>query len=173
MREGVELGSAAEVVVNAQLAVGGLSQQANVSATAAAIDRTTSTVDGLVPEQNLTELPLNNRDLFSAVALEPGVAPNPSSAPSLLSSGKSAQASINGIRPSMTNVLIDGIDATDPVFGYSPAGASGLFLGLNELTEVRVLTQTFNAEYGGHGGVVIDMVTKSGSNQFHGSFSEL
>ena len=73
----------------------------------------------------------------------------------------------------MTNVLIDGMDATDPVFGYSPAGASGFFLGLNELAEVRVLTQTFNAEYGGHGGAVIDMITKSGSNQFHGSLWEL
>ncbi len=57
--------------------------------------------------------------------------------------------------------------------GYSPAGASGFFLGPNELAEVRVLTQTFNAEYGGHGGAVIDMITKSGSNQFHGSLWEL
>ena len=73
----------------------------------------------------------------------------------------------------MTNVLIDGMDATDPVLGYSPAGASGFFLGLNELAEVRVLTQTFNAEYGGHGGAVIEMITKSGSNQFHGSLWEL
>ena len=60
----------------------------------------------------------------------------------------------------MTNVLIDGMDATDPVFGYSPAGASGFFLGLNELAEVRVLTQTFNAEYGGHGGAVIEMINQ-------------
>src|SRR5271170_7824583 len=73
----------------------------------------------------------------------------------------------------MTNVLIDGMDATDPVFGYSPAGASGFFLGLNELAEVRVLTQTFDAEYGGHGGAVIAMTTKSGTNQFHGSLWEL
>ena len=73
----------------------------------------------------------------------------------------------------MTNVLIDGMDATDPVWGYSPAGASGFFLGLNELAEVRVLTQTFNAEYGGHGGAVIEMITKSGTNQFHGSLWEL
>jgi hypothetical protein len=173
IRGGVELTSAAEVMINAQLAIGDLSQQANVSANAAAIDNTTSTVEGLVPEQSLADLPLDNRDLFSAVALEPGVAPNPSSAPSLLSSGKSGQVAINGIRPSMTNVLIDGMDATDPVFGYSPAGASGFFLGLNELSEVRVLTQTFNAEYGGHGGAVIDMTTKSGSNQFHGSLWEL
>ena len=173
LREGVQLNSDGEVTINSQLALGDLAQQTTVSANAARIDSTTSTSAGLLPEQSLTELPLDNRDLFSAVALEPGVAPDPSSAPSLLSSGKSGQVAIDGIRPSMTNVLIDGMDATDPVFGYSPAGASGFFLGLNELAEVRVLTQTFNAEYGGHGGAVINMVTKSGSNQFHGSLWEL
>ena len=151
IRQGVELTSAAEVMINSQLAIGGLSQETTVRANVAGIESTTSTVTGLLPEQSLTELPLNNRDLFSAVTLEPGVAPNPSSGPSLLSSGKSGQVAINGSRPSMTNVLIDGMDATDPVLGYSPAGASGFFLGLNELAEVRVLTQTFNAEYGGHG----------------------
>jgi hypothetical protein len=173
VREGVELTSAAEVMINAQLAIGDLQQQTMVSGNAAGIDSTTSTSAGLLPEQSLTELPLDNRDLFSAVTLQPGVAPNPSSAPSLLSSGKSGQVAINGVRPSMTNVLIDGIDATDPVFGFSPAGASGFFLGLNELAEVRVLTQTFNAEYSGHGGAVIEMISKSGSNQFHGSLWEL
>jgi hypothetical protein len=173
IREGVELTVAAEVTINSRLAIGDLSQQTTVNANAAMIDNTTSTAEGLLPEQSLTELPLNNRDLFSAVTLEPGVAPNPSSAPSLLSRSKSGQVAINGIRPDMTNVLIDGMDATDPVWGYSPAGASGFFLGLNELTEVRVLTQTFNAEYGGHGGAVIAMITKSGSNQFHGSLWEL
>ena len=160
VREGVELTSAVEVTINSQLAIGDFSQQTTVNASAASVDSTTSTVNGLLPEQSLTELPLNNRDLFSAVALEPGVAPNPSSAPSFLSNGKAGQAAINGIRPNMTNVLIDGMDATDPVWGYSPAGASGFFLGLNELTEVRVLAQTFNAEYGGHGGAVIEMITK-------------
>src|SRR5580704_18112985 len=172
-REGIELASAAEVTINSQLAIGDLSQQATVNASAASIDSTTSTVNGLISEQSLAELPLDNRDLYSAVTLEPGVAPNPSSAPSLLSNGKVGQVAINGIRPSMTNALIDGMDATDPVFGYSPAGASGFSLGLNELEEVRVLTQTFNAEYGGHGGAVIDMTTRSGSNQFHGSLWEL
>src|SRR5579864_5047739 len=169
IREGVELNSAAEVRINPQLAIGDLSQQTTVFANVAGIDSTTSTVTGRFPEQSLTELPLNNRDLFSAVTLEPGVAPNPSSAPSFLSNGKSGQVAINGIRSNMTNVLIDGMDATDPVWGYSPGGASGFFLGLNELTEVRVLTQTFNAEYGGHGGAVIEMISKSGTNRFHGS----
>lgn len=173
IRDLVELTSAAEVMINAKLAIGDLAQQTTVSANVAAIDTTTSTISGLLPQKSLEELPLDNRDLFSAVTLEPGVAPIPSSAPSFLSNGKAGQVAINGIRSNMTNVLIDGMDATDPVWGYSPGGASGFFLGLNELTEVRVLTQTFNAEYGGHGGAVIEMISKSGSNQFHGSLWEL
>src|SRR5580700_8973837 len=61
IREGVELGSVAAVRINSQLAVGDLSQQTTVSANVAGIDNTTSTIDGLVSEQSLTELPLDNR----------------------------------------------------------------------------------------------------------------
>jgi hypothetical protein len=169
--EGIVLSSGAAIAINLSLRVGTVPQEVKVDADVA-IDTTTSTVSGAIPERGLTDLPLNGRDLFKAVVLEPGVAPAPSSAPSLLSEGKAGQVSVNGTRPSWTNVLIDGMDANDPVFGYSPAGASGLFLGLNELTEVRVLTQTFNSEYGGNGGGVIEAVTKSGTNQFHGSLWE-
>src|SRR5262252_1828543 len=143
VREGISLTSACDTMMNMSLTVGDLKQQVTVSADLLTIDNTTSAVSGLLPQQSLTELPLNGRDLFNAAILEPGVAPTESAAPSLLSAGKAGQVSINGMRPSWTNVLIDGMDANDPVFGYSPAGASGLFLGLNELTEVRVLTQTF------------------------------
>jgi hypothetical protein len=73
------------------------------------------------------------------------------------------------MRPSWTNVLIDGMDVNDPVFGYSPAAALGLFLGLDEFVEVRVSTQTFGTEYGTKSGGVIEAITKSGSNQYHGS----
>jgi hypothetical protein len=173
VREGIAITSASEIMMNLSLSVGDLHQQVTVSADFPTIDNTTSTASRLLPERTLTELPLNGRDLFKAAILEPGVAPTPSSAPSLLSGGKAGQVSINGMRPSWTNVLIDGMDANDPVFGYSPAGASGLFLGLNELTEVRVLTQTFNAEYGRNGGGVMEEATKSGSNDFHGSLFEL
>src|ERR1700730_3570045 len=173
VREGIALTSASENMMNLSLTLGDLKQQVTVSADLPAIDTTTSTVSGLLSEQSLTELPLNGRDLFKAAILEPGVVPTPSSAPSLLSEGKAGQVSINGMRPSWTSVLIDGMDVNDPVFGYSPAGASGLFLGLNEFTEVRLLTQTFTAEYGRNGGGVIEAVTKSGSNYFHGSLFEL
>ena len=72
IRQGIELTSAAEVTINSQLAIGDFSQETTVNASAAAIDSTTSTVNGLVPEQSLSELPLDNRDLFSAVTPGPG-----------------------------------------------------------------------------------------------------
>ena len=170
--EGIAVSSGAAIPVNLSLKIGAVPQDVTVSADVA-IDTTTSTVGGAITERSLTDLPLNGRDLFKTAILQPGVAPTPSSAPSLLSNGKAGQVSVNGMRPSWTNVLIDGMDANDPVFGFSPAGASGLFFGLNGLTEVRVLTQTFDADYGTNGGGVIEAVTKSGSNQFHGSLWEL
>src|ERR1700758_4950369 len=164
--------SAAAIAINVTLQVRSVPQQVTASADVPTIDSTTSSVSGTISEPSLTELPLNGRDLFKAAVLEPGVAPTPNAAPSLLSNGKTGQVSINGMRPSWTNVLIDGMDANDPVLGFSPAGASGLFLGLDELAEVRVLTQTFNPDYGNNGGGVIEAITKSGSNQLHGSFFE-
>jgi Carboxypeptidase regulatory-like domain/TonB dependent receptor len=172
VREGIALTSASEIMISLSLSVGDLKQQVTVNADVA-LDNTTSTVSGAIAERSLTDLPLNGRDVFKTAILEPGVAPTPSSAPSLLSNGKVGQVSINGMRPSWTNVLIDGMDANDPVFGFSPAGASGLFLGLDGLTELRVLTQTFSAEYGRNGGGVIEAITKSGTNHFHGSLFQL
>src|SRR5215831_784258 len=169
--EGIALSSGASIAINLSMKVGSVPQDVTVKADAA-IDTTTSTISEAIAEPRLTELPLNGRDLFKSTILEPGVAPTPSSAPSLLSDGKANQVSVDGMRPTWTNVLVDGMDANDPVFGLSPAGASGLFLGLDGLTEVRILSQTFDAEYGTNGGGVIETVTKSGSNQFHGSLWE-
>jgi hypothetical protein len=170
--DSVGLSSGTATTMNFSLRIGTVPQDLTVKADAA-IDTTTSTVGATIAERSLTDLPLNGRDLFQTVVLEPGVSPTPSSAPSLLSDGKAGQVSIDGARPSWTNVLLDGMDANEPVFGFSPAGASGLFLGLDGFTEVRILNQTFDAEYGTNGGGVIEAVTKSGGNQFHGSLWEL
>ena len=173
IRESITISPATAIAINLTLHVGTVPQEVTSIADVPTIDSTTSVVSATISEGSLSELPLDGRDLFKAAILQPGVASMPSSAPSLLSNGKAGQVSINGMRPSWTNVLIDGMDANDPVFGYSPAGAAGLFLGLDELAEVRVLTQTFNADYGKKGGGVVETITKSGSNQLHGSLFEL
>jgi hypothetical protein len=170
--EGVVLSSGAAVSTDLSMKLGAVSEHVTVYAEVV-IDNTTSSISGAIAERSLTNLPLDGRDLFKSVALEPGVAPTPNSAPSLLSNGNGGQVSINGARPSWTNVLIDGMDANDPVFGYSPAGASGLFLGLDDFAEVRVVTHTAGPEYGPYGGGVIEATTKSGTNHYHGSLFEL
>ncbi len=172
VRESIAVTAGSEVRMNFSLTLGDVSQEVVVRGDAGTFDPTSSTAGGLVNEQELADLPLNGRDLFRAVVFEPGVATTDSSAPSLFTSGKTGQVAINGTRSNWTSLLIDGMDANDPVFGFSPAGASGLFLGLNELAEVQVLTQTLGAEYGG-AGAVVDAVTKSGTNKFHGSLFEL
>ena len=170
--EQVALTSGAAIAINLSLRVGAIPQDVTVNADFG-INTITSTVSDTIAEQRLADLPLSGRDLFQSAVLAPGVAPTPNSAPSLLSDGKTNQVSIDGMRPSWTNVLIDGMDANEPVFGLSPAGASGFFLGLNGFAEVRVLSQTFDSEYGTNGGGVVEAVTKSGGNQFHGSLWEL
>ena len=91
LRAGTRLTSASEVMINLSLTISDQPQQVSVTASVTAIDNTTSTVGGLVAERSLAELPLNGRDLFNAATLAPGVAPTPSSAPSLLSNGKVGQ----------------------------------------------------------------------------------
>ncbi len=101
VRDRLALTSASDIMINLSLAIGAEPQQVTVSANVTAIDNTTSAVGGLLVERSLTELPLNGRDLFNAATFETGVAPTPSSAPSLLSSGKAGQLSINGMRPEL------------------------------------------------------------------------
>ena len=88
VREELALTSASEFVMNLSLTVGDLKQEITVRADVPTIDNATSTISGLLSEHSLTELPLNGRDLIKAAILEPGVAPAPNSAPSLLSAGK-------------------------------------------------------------------------------------
>ena len=172
-RQGVTLTAASGVTINFSLVVGSEPQQVTVTGDIDQIDNTSSTVGGFVAQQSLTDLPLNSRDLFKAAVFAPGVVPTPNSAPTYVSNGTAGQTSVSGMRPSWTDVRIDGMDVNDPVYGNSPAGASGLFLGLDEFTEIRLLTQTSDAAYGRNGGGVIDAVTKSGTNDFHGSLFEL
>ena len=81
--EGIALSSGAAIPINLSLRIGTVPQDVTVTADVA-IDTTTSTVSGAIAERSLTDLPLNGRDLFKTAILQPGVAPTPSSAPSLL-----------------------------------------------------------------------------------------
>ena len=121
----------------------------------------------------MRELPLNGRDWTSLATLEPGV----SSIPNQVGTGFSAnkgnrgfgnQLSNDGHRANENTYRVNGISINDYSNG-SPGGASGLNLGVDGIQEFSVLTSNYTAEYGRTSGAVVNAITKSGVNDFHGT----
>jgi hypothetical protein len=172
VRRKVVLTVSQEAVINFTLKVGQVAEKIEVSGQAPLVESTDSAVSGLVDPTQMRELPLNGRDIFQLVLLQPGVEPTPSAGPSPWQKGGLAKVAVNGQRPTANNLTIDGMDANDPAFNVSPGGASGVLLGVDALEEFRVFTDTFAAEYGRNAGSIIQTVTKSGTNRLHGSLFE-
>jgi hypothetical protein len=171
VRSRIVLAVSQDAVINFTLRVG-IEEKIYVSAQAPLVESTDSAVSGLVDPTQMRELPLNGRDIFQLVLLQPGVEPTPSAGPSPWQKGGLAKLAVNGQRPTANNFTIDGMDANDPAFNVSPGGASGVLLGVDALEEFRVFTDTYAAEYGRNAGSIIQTVTKSGTNRLHGSLFE-
>ena len=169
-RRRVVLTVSQEAVINFTLKVGQVAEKVEVGGQAPLVESTDSAISGLVDPTQMRELPLNGRDIFQLVLLQPGVEPTPSAGPSPWQKGGLAKLAVNGQRPAANNLTIDGMDANDPAFNVSPGGASGVLLGVDALQEFRVFTNTFAAEYGRASGGRINLRTRSGSNKFHGRF---
>src|SRR5579864_3026010 len=134
---------------------------------------TTRDVLGQVVEQRLvTELPLNGRDFGKLVALTPGATVDPSGVAG--TQGGFGQFNINGNRDRSNNYTLDGTDNNDPFFNNSAlnqvgiGGAPASLLPIDAIQEFN-LQAGFGAEYGRNSGSVVNIVTKSGTNQLHGS----
>ncbi len=143
---------------NVTLKPGPVSEEVNVNATdLSPVDLETSQVSNLVDARQMKDLPLIVRDPYSLVLLSPGT--------SQTNSGLGG-FTVNGSRERNNNFMLDGVDNNDTSV---PGGASGV-LGANpdSTEEFRVITNNFNAEYGRNTGAIIDVVTKSGTNAFHG-----
>lgn len=170
VQTGVEVGLGTNVVVETTLKVGTVEEEIVVTAEVSGIDRTGATLGGLVDEKVIRELPLNARSFVQLTTLEPGVSEfkgvgEPTT--TFPGSGRGLRIAVNGIRPEMNNYLIDGVDVGD-AYNNSPGSAAGLFLGVETLREFQVLTGNYRAEHGRVGGAVINAVTRSGGNAFHG-----
>ncbi|MEE8161040.1 MAG: TonB-dependent receptor, partial [Acidobacteriota bacterium] len=120
--------------------------------------------------QSVMELPLNGRDLTDLLTLQTGVVLVTTGSQGG-NSGFSQRVSISGARPQDTAVLLDGT-ATKSTDQGMPAGVSGNFLGAEGLQEFRIEKNSYSAEYGGASGGIINVVSKAGTNNFHGSVYE-
>jgi outer membrane receptor protein involved in Fe transport len=170
----VNVGS--ETVVNLTLAKP--TEQATsivVADTAPLVDTSTTTLSQVVERRLVQELPLNGRDFGKLVALTPGVTVEGSG---VAGTEKGfGQFNINGNRDRSNNYLIDGTDNNDPWFNNSAlnqvgiTGAPATLLPLDAIQEFTLQSQ-FSAEYGRNSGSVVNIITRSGSNSFHGSLYE-
>jgi hypothetical protein len=171
--KGITLTVGGQQSLNLVMKVGSLNQTVEVNAAIPDIQTTSSTVSSTVDSTTMRELPLNGRDWTSLATLEPGV----SSIPNQVGTGFSAnkgnrgfgnQLSNDGHRANENTYRVNGISINDYSNG-SPGGASGLNLGVDGIQEFSVLTSNYTAEYGRTSGAVINAITKSGVNDFHGT----
>src|SRR5258706_1938765 len=169
----VTLTVGATQALNIELKVGQLSQTVEVSATPPSVQTTSSTISATVDSTTVRELPLNGRDWTSLAALGPGVTSIPNQAGTGFSANKGNrgfgnQLSDAGHLANENSYRVNGISINDYSNG-SPGGATGLNLGVDGIQEFPVLTSNYTAEYGPTSGAVINAITKSGVNDFHGT----
>src|SRR5215469_1542419 len=160
---GLTLDVAQELVANVTLEVGTSTQEVTVTGEAPVVNTTSSSLGGLVNDQQISELPLNGRNYSDLALLQPGITQTTHSG--LGDAG--IWFSSNGMNPRANNYTIDGT----PILtqnGTGPAGMTGNTLGVDGIKEYRVVTNMFSAEYGLLMGSQIVIVSKGGSNQWHG-----
>jgi hypothetical protein len=164
---GVELHVAENRVVNLDLQVGQVSETVTVTSNATPVETRSGDVNSLVSEKQVTELPLNGRNYASLVTLVPGLsAPNDSSFGTQGTGLDShVDVSVNGNQSNANMWTVDGVNNMD-------VGSNAtllVFPSIDSIAEFKVERNSFSAEYGQAQGAVINLITKGGGNQFHGT----
>lgn len=168
------------LTVNLTLEVNGSTQQVTVKDIPVNIDLATSDLTEVVDSETMRQLPLNGRDWSQLITLGSGadVVRNQSAIGSAGTSdvnrvlrGFGNQMSISGVRPQQNNYRLDGVSFNDYTNG-APGGVLGTITGVDAVQEFSVITTNYDAEYGRTSGGVVNAITRSGTNQFHGSAYE-
>ncbi|MGE0103138.1 MAG: TonB-dependent receptor [Blastocatellales bacterium] len=164
VRSGIVIQIQQTLVVDFLLELGAISEQVEVTAEAPVLETTSSSLGKVVDNRRILDLPLNTRNVYSLIYLTPGVAGN------IGNNYNSMGYSVNGARTTMMDTVIDGVTASFPtVNGFT--GIS-VFPSVDAIQEYKVMGATYPAEFGRSLGSVLNVVYKSGTNQFHGSAYE-
>src|SRR5262245_8514870 len=170
---GLRVEVSSEVRADVALQPGELAQKIEVSADQLPqVESTSNVLGGIVESRVVTNLPVNGRDYQKLINLVPGVTSSPDQITD--SPGSYGVSSVNGARGRSNNFLLDGTDMNDGYRNDPAINEAGVFgtpatiLPLEAIAELRVLSNS-EAEYGRSAGGVINIVTKSGTNSFHGS----
>lgn len=153
----------------------GLADVINVQADSVQVDSTNNTLGGTIQSRDVVDLPINGRDFTKFLVLVPGATGDPSGATD--SPGSFGLFSANGNRGRSNNYLLDGTDMNDGYRNLPAINEAGVFgtpatiLPVEAIAEAAILSN-FEAEYGRNSGAIVNIVTKSGTNQIHGSLFE-
>src|SRR6266446_6412403 len=171
VRSGVTLTVGARQVLDITMSVGTIEQKVLVVEEAPLVQLASSAISNEVNATTVRELPLNGRSWTDLTNLQPGVVVAETHASGDPNRGFGAQVSISGARPQQNNYRLDGISINDYANG-GPGSLLGGNLGVDAIQEFSVLTSNYSAEYGKTSGGVVNAITRSGTNQFHGSVYE-
>ena len=156
------------LTVNSTLQLGASTETVEVSSEAPLVDTSSTQLGATVDSLMATQLPLNTRDTYQLLQLQPGVMSNVGGSNTIAyGSDQPGVVSVNGGRGRANNFNVNGGDAND-LFANLPTVQPSP----DSIAEFRVLTNTFDAEYGRNSGAIINVVTKSGTNEFHGNAFE-
>src|SRR6059036_1246486 len=169
-RRGIRLAVGQNAVVDIKLEVGQVTNQIEVVADANPINLTSAALSGLVNDKQIRDLPLNGRSFQQLALLQTGVNAALAAGNDVVG-GRTPKISINGARPEQNNFLLDGTDINN-VYNKTPGSSAGVLLGVEAVLEFQVLTNSYSAEFGRSSGGVINAVTRSGVNEYHGSLFE-
>jgi len=168
VREAIRVNLGQTVHLNAQLQLATLAETVTVSGGMQLVDTTSTALGRVVTGRELVDLPLNGRNFTQLGLLQTGVAPLTAGVATAGGSLRQGQAyAVNGMRPESNMYLVDGGQNVNRM-----DGGYALKLPVEAIAEFRILTQSAPPEYGGTGGATTSVVTRSGSNQFHGNLYE-
>ncbi|MBI4445491.1 MAG: TonB-dependent receptor [Acidobacteria bacterium] len=170
VRRGLKLAIGLEAVIDMVLNVGEMTERVEVTGEAPQIETTTSTIAGLVDEKKVRDLPLNARSLIELAPLKTGIVFAEFGGTGNATVGYAKKLSIAGSRQSSSLFQLDGASITDR--SGAPGSAAGLMMGVETIREFNLVTNAYSSEFGKHTGGVFNAVTKSGTNELHGSVFE-
>jgi hypothetical protein len=173
IKKGITINVGSQPVFNLTLQIGTVANRIEVTTEAPTVQLTSSDISATVNATTVRELPLNGRSWTDLAALQPGVdtiqtQPSFSTGADRGNRGFGQQLTISGARPQQNNYRLDGVSLNDYANG-APGSVLGGNLGVDAIQEFSVLTSNYSAEYGKTSGGVVNAVTRSGTNAFHGS----
>lgn len=164
VHENIRLDVATTLSINANLQVGQVEQSVTVSAAPPLLETQTSSLGQVISNKSIVNLPLDGRNAYGFAALVPGVIAPYGFTQTANDEYNDQFISINGSRPNQNLFLLDGGINSEPAFT-----GPGYFPSVDLVQQYKVQTSNFSAEYSHTGGGLINVITKSGNNQIHGS----